>query len=50
MKYIKTSKIKQHAGIIVYRIQALKNFNNVKKGDIGGYVEGYRNLSQFNDI
>ena len=29
-----------------YRIKAIKDFSNVKKGDIGGYVKGYRNLSQ----
>ena len=30
----------------LYRIKALKDFNDVKKGDIGGYVEGEKNLSQ----
>ena len=30
----------------LYRIKALKNFGYVKKGSIGGYVEGYDNLSQ----
>ena len=29
-----------------YRIKALKNFANVKNGDIGGYVHGEENLSQ----
>lgn len=33
----------------VYRIRALKNFSDVKKGDIGGYVESKRNLSQEGD-
>ena len=33
-------------GITLYRIQALKDFSYVKKGDIGGYVESYDNLSQ----
>jgi len=28
-----------------YRIKALKDFNDVKKGDIGGYIEGEKNLS-----
>ena len=30
----------------VFRIKALKSFGNVKKGDLGGFVEGYHNLSQ----
>jgi UDP-3-O-[3-hydroxymyristoyl] glucosamine N-acyltransferase len=29
------------------RIQALKDFSDVKKGDIGGYVESENNLSQY---
>ena len=29
-----------------YRLKALKNFSDVAKGDIGGYVQGYHNLSQ----
>lgn len=33
-------------GITLYRIRALKDFNDVKKGDLGGYVQGYHNLSQ----
>ena len=32
--------------ITVYRIRALKDFGDVKKGDSGGYVEGTHNLSQ----
>jgi len=30
----------------LYRIMALKDFNNVKEGDKGGYVGSYNNLSQ----
>ena len=30
----------------LYRIQALKDFNGVKSGDIGGYIESESNLSQ----
>ena len=33
-------------GIKIYRIRALKDFSNVKKGDIGGYLEHEGNLSQ----
>jgi conserved hypothetical protein len=31
----------------MYRIRALKDFSDVKKGDLGGYVESEYNLSQF---
>ena len=30
----------------LYRIKALKDFLNVKKGDVGGYIESEQNLSQ----
>lgn len=30
----------------MYRIRALKDFSDVKKGDLGGYVESEENLSQ----
>ena len=33
----------------LYRIQALRNFSDVLKGDIGGYVEKEKNLSQEGD-
>ena len=33
----------------LYRIKALKDFNDVKNGDIGGYVESENNLSQLDD-
>ena len=33
----------------LYRIKALRDFNDVKKGDIGGYVESENNLSQHDD-
>ena len=33
-------------GTILYRIQAVKDFADVKAGDKGGWVEGYHNLSQ----
>ena len=31
----------------LYRIQALKDFNGVKAGDTGGYIENESNLSQY---
>ena len=33
----------------LFRVKALRDFNDVKKGDIGGYVEGEKNLSQLGD-
>ena len=33
----------------MFRIKALKDFSNVSKGDLGGYVKSYYNLSQFGD-
>lgn len=33
-------------GVTVYQILALKNFSDVKKGDLGGYVSHERNLPQ----
>ena len=36
-------------GRTLYRIRALKNFKNVKKGDLGGYIEKESNLSQTGD-
>ena len=32
-------------GHTLYRIEALRDFNDVKKGDLGGYVENEENLS-----
>ena len=36
----------EHEGRTLYRIQALKDFGNVKAGDLGGWVEKESNLSQ----
>ena len=36
-------------GYKFFRIKSLKDFSNVSKGDLGGYVYGYRNLSQTGD-
>ena len=33
-------------GKVLYRIRALKDFDDVKKGDLGGYIQDYHNLSQ----
>ena len=50
-----TKKYKLTEGTIIvndkslYRIEALKDFGNVKKGDKGGFVEDEENLSQSDD-
>ena len=36
-------------GRTLYRIEALRDFANVKKGDKGGFVEKENNLSQYGD-
>lgn len=45
-KYKLTNDTIQHNGKILYRIEALRDFNNVEKGDKGGFVESDNNLSQ----
>ena len=35
-------------GTKLYRIKALKSFGDVKKGDLGGYIESESNLSHYN--
>jgi hypothetical protein len=37
------------AGTTLYRIRALKDFGNVKAGNLGGFVRSERNLSQLGD-
>lgn len=34
-----------YAGITLYRVKALKDFRNIKAGDLGGYIEKEKNLS-----
>ncbi|CAB4144433.1 hypothetical protein UFOVP455_42 [uncultured Caudovirales phage] len=46
MKYKLTDETIEHNGRRLYRIQALKDFGNVKAGELGGYVESEKNLSQ----
>ena len=45
-KLLKDETKKTAHGNTVYRIEALKDFYNVKKGQKGGYVQGTWNLSQ----
>ena len=48
-KYKLTEETINVNGKTLYRIEALKDFGNVKKGDKGGYVEKEENLSQNGD-
>ena len=48
-KYELTDETKKYNGSTLYRIKALKDFGNIKAGDLGGYVESENNLSQEGD-
>lgn len=48
-KYELTDDILTWHGITLYRIKALKSFNDVKIGDLGGWVQSENNLSQEGD-
>lgn len=45
-KFKLTNTTVEHCGKILYQIQALKSFNDVKKFERGGYVQCEKNLSQ----
>ncbi len=45
-KYEFTGKTKNSAGVILHQIRALIDFGNVKLGDLGGWIESEKNLSQ----
>jgi hypothetical protein len=45
-KYKLTNETKKLFGITLYRIKALKGFSNVRKGELGGWIENEHNLSQ----
>ena len=49
MKYKLTTNTKKFNGVTLYQIQALKDFRNVKKDDLGGWIEKEENLSQNGD-
>lgn len=44
-KYELTDKTINYDGHILHRIKALRDFGDVKAGDLGGYIESYSNLS-----
>ena len=45
-KYELTDETIDVLGITLHRVKALKDFDDVKKGEFGGYVESEHNLSQ----
>ena len=44
-KYKLTEETLQHNGYTLYRIQALRDFSNVEKGELGGWIASEKNLS-----
>ena len=48
-KYRLTEKTKEWHGHTLHRIEALKDFGSVKKGDKGGWIESENNLSHDGD-
>ena len=48
-KFELTEEFKEFAGKKVFRIKALKDFGDVKAGELGGYVEKEENLSRNGD-
>lgn len=48
-KYILTDETKEVDGRALHRIKAVRSFGTIKKGDLGGWVEKYNNLSHAGD-
>ena len=48
-KYELTSETKVIDGVELHRIKALDSFGNIKKGELGGWIESEKNLSQYVD-
>ena len=50
-KYVLTNTTINHEGRRLYQVKAVRDIPkyNVKTGDLGGFVQGYRNLSQSGD-
>lgn len=46
MKYKLTDKTITYCGRTLYRIEALKDFSDIKAGDLGGWIQSEANLSQ----
>ena len=48
-KYELTSETKVINGLELHRIKAIESFGSVGKGDLGGWIESEKNLSQYGD-
>lgn len=48
-KYELTDESIKRSGVTLYRIRALRDFGNVKKGELGGFVQSEANLSHYGD-
>lgn len=48
-KYELTDEILEVCGHVLHRIKALRNFGNIKQGEIGGWIENEDNLSHCGD-
>ena len=48
-KYELSNKTIEFNGVTLHRIKALKDFSDVKAGDLGGWIEKEDNLSQIGD-
>lgn len=44
--YVLTDETINHDGHTLYRIKAIRSFNSIKVGQLGGYIESYDNLSE----
>jgi len=49
LKFELTKESKVEIGVTFHRIQASKDFKNVKKGELGGWIEKDENLDQSGD-
>jgi len=50
MKFELTNESISHFGVMLCRIKALRDFSNVKKGDLGGFIEKEFYMFDNNDI
>ena len=48
-KYELINEIKEFNGVVLHRIKALKDFSDIKAGDLGGFIEKEENLSHNGD-
>lgn len=46
-KYELTDETIQHESLILHRIRAVRDFDNVKAGALGGFVDDEKNLSHY---